>query len=342
MSKVHPLRSGGLCVYSQQHVHVGNNFLSPYAWTQQTHNNPSRTGQQNKKSTFLLQYIGFLTILRDLGTIIGASLFSIGALLGFSLAHGYFPLRWSAIFQLFQSIMTLLGAIFFTITPAATFILTDAISYQNKELVREINGYILGGLFFFLGAIVYSPFRSQTSTRHDHTMGAFLYLIGSVMYVVVTASGMYRALALKEGPRTSSFIESWVPGLYLVGAFMFLAGSIFSFPAKFSPYCYAMFFVGEQCFIVGSVAILLSQGWGHVQKHQMLLYMRASVLWYMMWTASTTQAVLTKGSANSSILIRGLWHFTFRNSRRNVAKKYNNPTAAGCQNIQGKYENYNM
>ena len=319
MSTIHPLDIGEWQQHQKYNTHYWRKVSScRQSWTQQLELkfNPTTTQRERNVTTkaFHLQYIGFLTFLRDLGTIIGASLFSVGAILGFSLAYGYFPLGWTKICQLLQSVITLCGAMFFTVTPAANFILSNAKSHPDKALSWEINMYMLGGFCFFLGAIVYAPFSFIPSTHHlNHTMGASLYLMGSVMYVLVTAWGIHRLLQRKTGccqpSSTACLVSSWVSGLYFFGAFMFLAGSVFLFPAYFTPYCYAMFLAGEQCFIVGSVMTLLSRQWSF-RKHTIMRGMKFFVRDLMM-TACDQQLLFMKWWYHWSNLLHSLWQYIF-------------------------------
>ena len=115
------------------------------SWTSQelnpsyTHMNfPPLVMSQNSQRTMtseFQEYKGMLTFLSDLGSIIGAAFFSTGSIMGYGLAYGFVPLSWGWIScELFRSIMALIGGIFFTVAPGATFILTDAISCDDKSL----------------------------------------------------------------------------------------------------------------------------------------------------------------------------------------------------------------
>lgn len=224
--------------------------------------------REHQQKTEIPQYNCCLVALRDLGTIIGALFFSVGAIMGFCLARGYSSQSCGFVScQLSQNVITLIGAIFFTATPSAkSILLASSIFYRDKSLLWEINMHIVGGIFFFLGAVVYIPFNFRASSEHNQsiavTLGSLLYLMGSVLYVVVTTWSLYHALNLKYG---SQMIFS-ASLCNVFGAFLFFLGSLLSFPSTFTPYCYVMFFLGEQCFIVSSIAVLYLQRDGSVPK----------------------------------------------------------------------------
>jgi hypothetical protein len=105
-----------------------------------------------------VNYKGFLTFISDVGNVMGASCFSIGSILSYGVMYGYTPQSCGLMScALFRNIITVIACFLFTIAPAATFILCDAIAFHDKELSWNISIYIIGGIFYMLGALTYLP-----------------------------------------------------------------------------------------------------------------------------------------------------------------------------------------
>ena len=231
---------------------------------------------------FFKKYKGFLTFLNDLGGIIGSMFFSVGSIMGYGFVYGYSPQSCGLVTcSWFQSLMSLTGAIFFFITPISTFILIDAVSFTDTALSWNSSLYIIGGFLYILGALAYLPFgfivEDTTKVNTAYIFGASIYSFASMLYVVAVLWDMIRARNLKEQSQIgflTFIIESWVSATYLTGSLLLLMGSIFSYPALYTPHIYAMFLAGSFCFTIGSVSGFTAQLWRYarnaVQRNKLL------------------------------------------------------------------------
>jgi hypothetical protein len=205
-----------------------------------------------------------------------------------------------------QSILSIIGSIFFIITPTATFILVDAVSYQDKALSWNSGLYIFGGFTYFFGAIANFLFLFSATSEHALNLGAAFFLLGSLIYVLAVGWGIYRACILRDKSQISlvSFmIESWVSGLYLVGSFIFVVGSILSFPSLYTPHVYAIFLSGTFFFIVGSVSGLCGQLWRYVQneiKRERLVRYKKAVMESIKRSTLKLQEVFVNSRPNTA------------------------------------------
>ena len=110
--------------------------------------------------------------------------------------------------------------------------------------------YMLGGIFFIGGSILFFPAFEQDSNR-----GAWIFFAGSLLYLVVTGHDAleianYRR-QLKREPTIWDRLEVWSAACYLVGTLLFAIGSIFFLSWVGRPDAAAW------CFILGSLLFVL-------------------------------------------------------------------------------------
>ena len=222
---------------------------------------------------------GFLTLISDNGSILGPFFFSVGSVIGYTIAYGVAPNKCGIVpCQSLQRIMALIGAIFYTVTPIATFLLTNAVSCKNGELTLNSVTYIIGGFCFLFGVICFYPFPIDKSLDQKLTLIAVsLYVLGSLMYVFAVSWDIYRARKLRDKSQISFYafmIEGWVSGLYLLGSFLALAGSILLYPAISTRHVYALFLLSAFCFTFGSISGFIAQLWRYckniIQKQEVM------------------------------------------------------------------------
>ncbi|NKB42451.1 MAG: hypothetical protein GKR86_15700 [Ilumatobacter sp.] len=110
--------------------------------------------------------------------------------------------------------------------------------------------YMLGGVFFICGSILFFPAFEQ-----DSNGGAWIFFAGSLLYLVVTGHDAlevtnYRQ-QLKGEPTIWDRLEMWAAACYLVGSLLFAAGSILFLSWVGRPE------VAAWCFILGSLLFVL-------------------------------------------------------------------------------------
>ena len=110
--------------------------------------------------------------------------------------------------------------------------------------------YILGGILFISGSVLFFPAFEQRSNA-----GAWMFFAGSLFYLVVTAHDAieitnYRR-QLEHEPTIWDRVEAWSAACYLTGTLLFAGGSIFflSWVARYD--------AGALCFIAGSSLFVL-------------------------------------------------------------------------------------
>lgn len=254
------------------------------------------------------KYKGLLLFLSN---ILGSLLFSAGSILGYGFTIGYSPQSCGLIScKNLQSMVSVIGAIFFTLTPTATHFLAEA-EEGHASLSWKSNLYIIGGFIYIGGAIAYVPFTFTSDIRqYSLTVGATLYVLGSVVYVVAIARDMKSARKLKDKSQMTLknfLIESWVSSLYLFGSCLFCVGSVLSYPSIFTPHIYAIFLAGSLCFIVGSASGFAAQLWRYAQRamqREQILKHHKAVMESLKRSRSNLQEVLLKRSHSASDLMR--------------------------------------
>ena len=242
-----------------------------------------------------------------LSNITGAAFFSTGSILG----YGYAPQSCGLITcHFFQSIASLIGSIFFTLTPAITHFLNESEKGEgDSSLSWKSNLYIIGGIIYMLGAMSYIPFSFSSNTQHSLIAGATFYVIGSAVYTIAVVRDIFRARQLKDNCRMSVInfmIESWVSGLYLLGSFLFLMGSVFSYPTLFTPHIYAMFLTGSLCFIIGSISGFSAQLWRYaqraLQRERILRHRQALMASIRRTSVNLQQALITRSNSAPNLM----------------------------------------
>ena len=224
--------------------------------------------------TIFKKWKGFLTCLSDTGNIMGSLFFTAGSIMGYGLYYGFASHECGFIScQTFQSIMALIGGMLFPVAPTATFVLANAISCEDRQLTLNSVTYIIGGFFYILGGLCYFPYPSSTGAAESYdialTVGASLYVIGSIFFVLAVVWDICRARNLKVKSQITFMtfiVEFWVSGLYLLGSYLLLSGSILSYPTLFTPHIYGIFLFASFCFTFGSVYGFTTQLWRFSRK----------------------------------------------------------------------------
>ncbi|RKR06375.1 YrhK-like protein [Kushneria sinocarnis] len=116
--------------------------------------------------------------------------------------------------------------------------------------------YKLGGLLFVLGSILFFPMLADYQR-----IGAWLFFLGSLCYLLVTAHDLFEALRYWHRHRTATsadHIELTAALNYVSGSLLFAIGSLLFLPGLALEHAGAWsFIVGSVFFVVGACANLL-------------------------------------------------------------------------------------
>ncbi|MGI9524934.1 MAG: YrhK family protein [Hyphomicrobiaceae bacterium] len=123
---------------------------------------------------------------------------------------------------------------------------------QDHFLWETINAvlYKLGGVIFVAGSILFFP-----SMRAYADLGAWLFIVGSLLYLVVTGHDLLetqRHLLSRSGLSTIwQRLEVVAAATYFLGTILFIVGSVFFLSAV------GLVTAGAWCFIIGSLLFVL-------------------------------------------------------------------------------------
>lgn len=144
-----------------------------------------------------------------------------------------------------------------TFTLAATL----EMEHPSDELLANAILFVFANTLFVAGSILFLPYF-----RNYLSLGIYLFIVGSCIFIAAPAYNMNRALHLKKsGIITDAEYErerrlSW---LYVVGSTLFVGGSIVYFP--FSDNVDSMN-VGATAFLVGSLIFLVATATAPLEK----------------------------------------------------------------------------
>ncbi|MEO0820295.1 MAG: YrhK family protein [Pseudomonadota bacterium] len=123
---------------------------------------------------------------------------------------------------------------------------------RDHVLWEMINGivYLVGGVLFVLGSVLFFPALSAYAD-----LGAWIFAVGSVLYLVVTGHDLAEVLRrrrVREGPPTPlERLDAWAAVTYVSGTLAFLIGSIFFLSSV------GLYDAGAWCFIIGSLLFVV-------------------------------------------------------------------------------------
>lgn len=109
--------------------------------------------------------------------------------------------------------------------------------------------YQLGGVTFVAGSVFFLPVL-----EHFKYIGAWLFLVGSLLYLLVTGHDLFEVVRFWRQFVTRTLAQTLELGAslnYVTGSILFAVGSLFFLPSWDWPT------VGAWCFVIGSVAFVL-------------------------------------------------------------------------------------
>jgi hypothetical protein len=110
--------------------------------------------------------------------------------------------------------------------------------------------YKLGGLVFIAGSVCFFPSMAAYAD-----LGAWIFMVGSLLYLLVTGHDMVEVLGSAEQRKTAPTfwdkLEFWAASSYLVGTLLFCVGSVFFLSAV------GLFEAGAWCFVIGSLLFVV-------------------------------------------------------------------------------------
>jgi hypothetical protein len=109
--------------------------------------------------------------------------------------------------------------------------------------------YLIGGLIFIAGSVLFLPTYQQYVA-----VGVYLFLIGSLVYLVVTGHDLLESISFSRSLRKLTlwnWLEFLSANVYTAGTILFIIGSIFFLPRIDQGT------EGGWCFIIGSLLFLI-------------------------------------------------------------------------------------
>jgi hypothetical protein len=118
------------------------------------------------------------------------------------------------------------------------------ISHHTWEKINVL-AYEIGGILFIAGSVLFLPKYGDYEAE-----GAWLFIVGSILYLVVTFHDGIELLFNKEAA-LALFVDSMAALTYVVGSIAFIFGSAFFLPSVDKTVA------GAWCFIWGSVLFII-------------------------------------------------------------------------------------
>ena len=109
--------------------------------------------------------------------------------------------------------------------------------------------YLLGGLLFILGSVLFLP----RFTQHSN-LGVQIFIFGSLLYLTVTGHDFLESMCYRKNKSELSFLDQMefiAAFVYLFGTLLFLLGSVLFLSQV------AWVKTGGYCFIFGSILFLV-------------------------------------------------------------------------------------
>lgn len=131
-------------------------------------------------------------------------------------------------------------------------LVSDDPTLKDQFRWETVNAFLykLGGVIFIAGSILFFP-----SMEAYADLGAWVFILGSLLYLVVTGHDMFdvwRNARIRKGPSTLQVGLEYIAALaYLVGTLLFTMGSVFFLSAV------GLFTAGAWCFVIGSLLFVL-------------------------------------------------------------------------------------
>lgn len=111
--------------------------------------------------------------------------------------------------------------------------------------------YLLGGFIFAVGSVMFFPALSAYLDA-----GAFLFIVGSLLYLLVTGHDLAEVvnyMMTRRMPETIwDKLEFWAALTYVVGTVLFIIGSVFFLSMV------GLDRAGSWCFIIGSLLFIIA------------------------------------------------------------------------------------
>ena len=117
-------------------------------------------------------------------------------------------------------------------------------SHHTWEKINVL-AYEIGGIIFIAGSVLFLPKYGDYEAE-----GSWLFIVGSILYVIVTFHDGVELLFNKEAA-LALFVDSMAALTYVLGSILYIIGSVFFLPTvDKTP-------AGAWCFIWGSVLFIL-------------------------------------------------------------------------------------
>lgn len=168
-----------------------------------------------------------------------------------------------------------LGALLFVIG-SALFLLGACISFKHhggfnmvdKSMLLNAYMYILANTLFVVGSFFFFP---GVAAKDTDIPGLWMFLIGSMIFVLAPVFNIFRATQMKAAGQISDLhFRSGViiAILYIVGSGSFVIGTILFFPSIYQPCSVTIFVIGSVLFLISTLLTPLKYSWNDCVKKE--------------------------------------------------------------------------
>lgn len=155
----------------------------------------------------------------------------------------------------------IIGSFLFLQGTVIVFFHSGAYKLENLSLVFNLAMYLVANVMFVVGSFFFIP---DVMTQYGPYIGVWLFIIGSLIFVISPAYNLYRATGmLQQGviSRTQYMITTVMCTLYMLGSTAFVVGSVLFLPNYFEPYAITIFVWGSVAFMVATLLAPLKYSW---------------------------------------------------------------------------------
>ncbi len=165
------------------------------------------------------------------------------------------------------ALLFLAGSVLFFIASWFLFVRSEAGTWNDLGLSTTATLYMIANFEFIVGSYFFIP--AVIEDIGSELPGVTLFLAGSIIFFFAPLYDMYRAWLLRsEGTisRLTLLTEFTVALGYIVGAALFVVGSVLFLPALYSVWAAPIFLIGSCCFLISTLAGSLAAFLRYVQK----------------------------------------------------------------------------
>jgi len=155
----------------------------------------------------------------------------------------------------------IIGSYLFLQGTTIVFFQSGAYKFENIPLVVNLAMYLVANAMFVVGSFFFIP---NVMTQYGPFIGVWLFIIGSLIFVISPAYNLYRATGMRQQRKMSKSqyrITSVMCVLYILGSSAFVVGSVFFLPKYFEGFAVSIFVWGSVCFLMATLLAPLKYSW---------------------------------------------------------------------------------